>query len=377
LRVALLAGTLVQSGAEKQLVYIARALCEAGIAVRVYCLTRGEYYESALRALGVQVCWVGQSANPLARLAALTIALREFRPHILQSAHFFTNLYIAGAGRLWRSISVGAVRNDTLLDVEENGKWGRWLLHMPSVLVANSYTAKHNAEKLGVPPTRVHMLPNVIDLHDFDDRRFRGLPLSTSRSLVVAVGRLALEKRWERFLAALAFVRREAPGLQGLLIGEGSDRQRLEAIAADLGLLPDGVVFLGHRDDVPALLNQAAMLVLCSDHEGVPNVVIEAMAAYLPVITTPAGDAGVVVEDGTTGYVVPFDDIDGIARRMMQLDASPDLCRKMGLIGRQRVEQHYSFSGLTERLVVLYQSIAESQERRQVAQLLASGRGLL
>jgi mannosyltransferase len=101
------------------------------------------------------------------------------------------------------------------------------------------------------------------------------------------------------------------------------------------------------------------------------------MAAYLPVITTPAGDAGVVVEDGTTGYVVPFDDIDGIARRMMQLDASPDLCRKMGLIGRQRVEQHYSFSGLTERLVVLYQSIAESQERRQVAQLLASGRGLL
>src|SRR5437867_4813362 len=107
LRVALVAGTLVQDGAEKQLVYMAHALSEAHVDIRVYCLTRGEFYESALTALGIQTYWVGRFGSRISRLLTLTAALREFRPHIVQAGHFFTNLYATVAARLCKAVPVG------------------------------------------------------------------------------------------------------------------------------------------------------------------------------------------------------------------------------------------------------------------------------
>ena len=90
LRVALIAGTLRQGGAEKQAVYMARALRDAGVDVRLYCLTRGEFHEARLRALGVPPRWVGRRGNPALRLLALAREFREFRPQIVQACHFFT-----------------------------------------------------------------------------------------------------------------------------------------------------------------------------------------------------------------------------------------------------------------------------------------------
>jgi len=101
LRVAFVAGTLGVGGAEKQMVYMARALCQSGAEVRVLSLTRGDYYERALREIGLEPVWIGQSSHPLGRLAAVIRALREFRPHILQAAHFFTNLYVGLAAPGW------------------------------------------------------------------------------------------------------------------------------------------------------------------------------------------------------------------------------------------------------------------------------------
>src|SRR4028119_273341 len=106
LRVALLAGALSQGGAEKQLTYMARALLDAGVEVRVYSLTQGEFYESALRSLGLQPIWVGQFSNPLLRVAVLAQRLREFRPHILQSTHFFTNLHVTLVARLYGIMAI-------------------------------------------------------------------------------------------------------------------------------------------------------------------------------------------------------------------------------------------------------------------------------
>jgi glycosyltransferase involved in cell wall biosynthesis len=94
------------------------------------------------------------------------------------------------------------------------------------------------------------------------------------------------------------------------------------------------------------------------------------MAAGLPVITTPAGDAGVVVQDGITGYVVPFDDIAGMAARVISLAIEPELALRLGAAGRQRVEQLYSFEGLAGRLLSIYRSIAEQQGNRRLRDVL-------
>jgi glycosyltransferase involved in cell wall biosynthesis len=372
LRVAFVVGNLGLGGAEKQLVYMARALHEANIEVRVYSLTQGDFYDSALQAIGIQPIWIGQHANTLMRLAALTIALRQFRPHVLQSAHFYTNLYTTVAGLTWRAVAIGAIRNDTLQDIELNGRWGRWLLNLPPVLIANSYAAKQNAEALGLQATTVHVMPNVIDLAAFDQRMpQRAAAVQAGPPVAIAVATFKAQKRLDRFLAALALARRELPNLQGILIGEGSERPYLEGLASNLGLIPDGLRMLGRRDDVPALLGQATMLVLSSDHEGFPNVLLESMAAGLPVITTPAGDASAVTQNGVTGYVTPFDDIDAMAERMVLLARSPELCRSLGEAGRRRVEQLYGFDGLAERLLSTYRAIAQQYGDRRLRAVLS------
>jgi glycosyltransferase involved in cell wall biosynthesis len=374
LRVALVAGQLIQGGAEKQLVYAARALHQASIEVRIYSLTRGDFYESALQAMGLQTIWIGRFSNPLLRLAILAEALSRYRPHILQSASFFTNLYPVISGHLWHAMAIGAIRVDTRSEVDANGKWGQWLLHMPPVLLTNSYAGKHNAEALGIKSDKIRVLPNVIDLAEFDEHVSHGVaqPVRIERPTIVAIGRLVPEKRLDKYLKALALARREICTLKGLLIGDGPERARLESLANDLGLLPDGLLFLGRRTDVPALLCQTNMLVLSSDHEGFPNVLLEAMAARLPVITTPAGDAGAVVQDGVTGYVVPFDDVEGMAERIIRLAKSPALCFQLGSAGRQRVEQLYSFDGMAEHLLSIYRSIAERHSYRHVLTILSS-----
>jgi glycosyltransferase involved in cell wall biosynthesis len=375
LRVAFVAGTLGQGGAEKQLVYWVRALTEAGVVVRVCCLTRGEFFEGELRGLGVSPIWIGRWANPVARIGALARTLMSFRPHVVQSVHFYTNLYACSVAPMLGAMAIGSVRNDTVHEMSANGHWGRWLLRLPPALLTNSHAAKRNAESLGVPSAVVCVVPNAIDLAAFDslaiEESGRG-ELREGDVVVAAVARHAPEKRLERFVAAVAQARRQLPSLSGVLIGSGPESPRLQGMACDLGLLPDGLRFLGHRRDVARLLNAVDMLLLTSDHEGFPNAILEGMAAHLPVITTPAGDAGLIVEHGVTGYVVPSDDISQMAACIVRLARSPQLRAAMGNAGRRRVEQLYSFDALPDSLLRTYHAVAERAGRHKLVGLVPS-----
>jgi glycosyltransferase involved in cell wall biosynthesis len=373
LRVALIAGTLGRSGAEKQLYYMARALRSRSVTVEVFCLTRNDFYERELARAGIPVHWAGQFSNPASRLATLMRRLTLFRPHILQSAHFFTNLYAVATAPVLGSVVIGAIRNDALLDVDENGGWGRWLLRLPPALIVNSFAARTNAEAMGVRSSRIHVIQNVIDLEDFDRHALRyDESVRAIGPVAIAVGRLAPEKRFDRFLTAIAGARRDVPTLTGVIIGEGPERPALERLAQDLGLMPDGAVFLRHRHDVPALMRQADMLVLCSDHEGFPNVLLEGMAAGLPAITTPAGDADIVVQHDDTGAVVAFDDVDALIASLVRLSRSPELRTAMGKAGRRRVEDEYSYDRLLHGMLSTYEVIAEQQGKEDVIRLLSS-----
>jgi glycosyltransferase involved in cell wall biosynthesis len=368
LRVALLAGTLGQGGAEKQLVYIARALTEAGVFVRVYCLTQGEYYEPILRHHGIEVVWIGRRDHPAARVLRLGSALRRNPPHVVHALHFYTNLYAVLAASTVGALAIGSLRSDTLHELEANGRWGPWLLRVPRALIANSEAACRNARQLGVPATRMQVLPNVIKLEEFDAAvgRWRATPRGDQEIRVISVARLVGQKRLDRFLEVLALARQRCPRLRGVLVGEGPERATLMGEAARLGL-SGHVDFLGQRDDVPALLAAADLMLLTSDHEGFPNAVLEAMAAGVPVVTTPAGDAGTVVEHGLTGYVVPATSPETMADRLVELASAPELRRRLGEHGRARAADQYEYRGLADRILAAYSALAN--ERRHAASI--------
>jgi len=360
LRVALLAGTLEHGGAEKQLVYTARALQDAGVHVRVYTLGESEFYEAALRETGLDPVGVGRLRNPAGRVLTFARALRQFRPHIVQAGTFYVNLYVALASRLCGALAIGAIRGDVALELQNTGRWGPFLLRVPDALVANSHAAQRAVVRLGLSPEKIHVVPNVIETALFDRAyEARQAAAPPGQASVILVAQLIQAKRVDRFLSALVVARRSAPGLTGAVIGDGAERVSLEQDARRLGLVPNGIEFRGLMDDIPRVMADADVLALTSDHEGLPNVIMEAMAARLPVVTTPAGDAAALVEHGVTGFVVPFDGaVEQLAERLIQLARRPSLRHQMGEAGYARVTAGYDRTALIDRLVAVYRTAA-------------------
>lgn len=360
LRVALVAGTLSKGGAEKQLVYMAKGLQEAGALVRVYCLTRGEYFEPALAQMGTHPIWVGQQGNPAARTLALVRALGDFKPHIVQSTHFYTNIYVALAAPIYGAISIGAIRSSAKRELKSTGRWSRWLLTLPFAMIANSEHGRANAVKQGVNPDRIAVLPNVIDLSEFD--RAAAEPVETGLAVapvrIINVARLIPVKRIDRFIKVLQQARLKNPNIQGILMGDGPLRAELERAASQAGLTPEILTFMGQREDVPAVLKASDIFLLTSDEEGFPNVVLEAMAARLPVVTTNAGDSGLAVSDGHTGFVSPVGDDAALVDHILSLAGSPEQRHQMGQAGRERVEKLYSAESLPGQLFSVYRRFA-------------------
>ena len=111
------------------------------------------------------------------------------------------------------------------------------------------------------------------------------------------------------------------------------------------------------------------MLLLTSDEEGFPNVLLEAMAARLPVLATPAGDAPRVVRGSVTGEIVPFDDLEAFAARVVSLAQSASRRAELGIAARRLVESEYGAAGFGERILKAYAGLARSTGRLDVAEL--------
>lgn len=365
LRVALMAGTLGRGGAEQQLVYTAAALTSLGADVHVYSLTRGEQHEEALRAAGLPITWIGRFGHPAIRLSRLVAGLLTFRPHLIQAGHFFTNLYVTHAARVVGAAAVGTIRSDAVHELATHGRWGESLLLGPPDIIANSWGAKAAAELHGRAAATTHVVSNVVDVARFTGARTADPTLVTA----IAVGSLIHVKRFDRLVEALAAARERSIALVGVLVGGGPERESLADLAAALSLGPSEFCLLGDRDDVPQRLATADFLVLTSSHEGCPNVILEAMAAALPVVAMDCGDVRRLVVHGSTGFVVPQDDMVALVDCMVALARSPELRRRLGDAGRRRVEAKFGRASLPETLLGVYRAIAE---RRQLPTLLAA-----
>ena len=377
LRVAIVASSLELAGAGKQAFYMARALHRTGIEVHFFHLGNGGFYEQFLRVAGVPIHQIYVPNRPWLMLARLMKALGRFRPQIVLAAQFGDLRYAAPAGRLCQALVLGGIRSDGFYELNTHGRFSRWLIHWAHGLVANSCRATQNLVFRGIKPQKIEVLSNVIDVQEFDRQSAlpSGISVPLDRIVVAAVGSLQPSKRFERFLEALALARRSEPALAGVIAGR--DRGTLAALQARanaLSLMPHfgshHVVFLGEVDRVPALLTQTAFLVLTSDYEGCPNVILEAMAARTPVISVPAGDAGLIVQDGKTGYLVEADDSRTMAEYMIQLARSPERRRNLGEAGRKRVEQEYNCDSLVERLVAVIHRFACQNRRTSLCEWL-------
>ena len=210
----------------------------------------------------------------------------------------------------------------------------------------------------GCPEAKIEILPVGVRAEDYPETP----PAARLPFSVLSVGRLVEVKGYRYALEALAKLTERFPDLEYLIAGEGSERATLERLAAQLGVARS-VRFLGAQTDkeVAALYSKAAVFVLSSvvasdgAEEGQGLVLQEAQACGIPVVATSIGGIPEGVRDGETGFLVPQKDPAALADRISRLLADPALRQRMGSAGRGFATANYGMTGLTRRLVAIYE----------------------
>jgi glycosyltransferase involved in cell wall biosynthesis len=211
-----------------------------------------------------------------------------------------------------------------------------------------------------------YVVPNAVDIAAFD-RAVGSLPKAlddSGVSKILCPARLAPVKNHAMLLRAMRHVILEEPRAALYLAGDGPLLEPLQALARELGI-EEQVVFLGYRDDVPALMRDCDVVCLTSWTEGFPRVLIEAGAARKPCVVTDIIGPREVIVDGETGFVVPPDDDNALAERILHLLKVPELRERMGEAARRRVEQYYTLERQVELVDQVYAEVLARTGRRK------------
>jgi len=233
---------------------------------------------------------------------------------------------------------------------------------MDDACVANSAIVARDMVGQGVVPAgKMHVVYNCIDLDTYRpdaaaQSSVRGeLEIRDSTFLWVAVGRIEKQKDYPTLLKAVEQIPQQR--VHVAVAGKGSLEDKVHSIQERLGL-SSRVSFLGVRRDVPRLLAAADGLVLSSVSEGLPNVVMEALASATPVVATDVGGVAELVQDKKTGFVVPSRDPSALARAMEKLmNISGERREKMGRKGREWMRAKCSVDEVVGQWLALYSDL--------------------
>ena len=202
------------------------------------------------------------------------------------------------------------------------------------------------------PQDRAHYVPNFVSA-------VPGTPLPRSQfnipdgaPLMLAAGRLHRNKAFDVLLTAM----KRTEDVYLLLAGDGVDAKALEGLAHKLGVA-DRVRFLGWRTDIPDLMATADMLVCPSRIEPLGNVVIEAWARNLPVVTTAAQGPGWLIEDGIDGLLTPVDDADLLGEAIARLVSDVQLAPRLVAAGRRRFEADFTEDAVVAKFLGLFERV--------------------
>jgi L-malate glycosyltransferase len=240
-------------------------------------------------------------------------------------------------------------------------------------VLANSAAVAASLESTdGVARDRVVVIPNFVEDAAFEplppgarERVLAELGVPRGAPVVGIVARLRAEKDHASLIQAAAALRQRgvAPDVHYVLVGDGEEQARLEALAASLGVA-DAVHFAGHRPNRPNPHRLFDVSVLCSLHEGFPNSVVEAMAAARPVVATNVGGVPEAVADGDTGLLVPPADPAALTDALARLLVDPRAAAEMGARAYAAARSRFHVSAVLPTLEALYVSLLARSTRR-------------
>ncbi len=227
----------------------------------------------------------------------------------------------------------------------------KWTNRLSShVCAVSASTRDYLIQREGLSPDEVTLIYNGVDL-----ARFGNLPSKRDPQapVILGIGRLHPQKNFELFLEIAADVLKQHPRATFLIAGTGPEEQMLKARAAELAL-GDRVQFLGPVADPRELYARADLLLLTSRYEGTPMVILEAMAAGVPIVAAALDGVREVLKDGEDAALVTPGDRGAFAERISAMLNAPEEAQRLARAARVKVETSYSAEVMTRRVEEIY-----------------------
>lgn len=306
----------------------------------------------------------GKGLFDAGRFQNLVKFLRQEKFDVIQSHLTYANILAVAAGRLTGIPVVGTLHNikieakhyhplrEGLLETLAL-RFGAQAVIAVGQQVADAYRARLRGQKLVVIPNAVAPIPHLPAAERLAIRR--NVTGSTTRPLLLAVGRLSEQKGFADLLDAFAIVHRAHPEAFLAIAGAGELQGELTARLERLGLIGHASL-LGGRNDVPQLLRASDMFVSSSLWEGLPVAVLEAMSAGLPIVGTQVGEVPLTVVEGT-GLLVPPAQPQQLAAALQTILTDAPKRESMGRAALAHVERHHSPTAWFNQHLALYQSV--------------------
>jgi L-malate glycosyltransferase len=297
-----------------------------------------------------------EQPNTAYQIARMTALIARERAAVVHGYDFWGNLLALAAGRLaMRPVVVSQLdQGRQLTPLQRLGQ--KLARRLASCVVVNAQALAHEVIADGMPAGKVRVLHQGVELDRFDVQAAADprLPPWDGPQVAVVANMQGAGKGHEDLLRAAT----RLPRVRFLLCGDGGHRAHLQRLARELGL-GERVLFLGKRADVPALLGRVSALAHPSHAEGLPNAIIEGMAARRPVVATSVGGIPELVLDGATGLLVPPRDPEALAAALERILSDPLRAEAMGRAGRAHIERHFTLRHMTEQHDALYEELSE------------------
>ena len=366
IRLALVITELAPGGAERCLVELATRLDRARFSPVVYSLgprppaSQGICVERLAEAsipthfLDLHKPW--EFFDGVRRLASL---LCEQRAAVAQTFLFHANVLGARAAR-----TAGVPRLVAGIRVADPRRWRatfeRWATASADRIVCVSQGVADYCRRSSFAAEKLIVIPNGIDVARWQDAQpadLQPLGIQPGRRVFLFVGRLDEQKGLIPFFAELPRVLRDLPEHDFLLVGEGPFQERLLAQSRQLGIA-DRVHFAGWQADVPAIVAAADLLVLPSRWEGMPNVILEAMAAGKPVVATIVEGIAELLGNATDQQTAEVGQLGKFADRLIEILSNRELVLRLGELNQTRA-QEFSLDLMVGAYSQLYTSLAQ------------------
>jgi glycosyltransferase involved in cell wall biosynthesis len=354
---------LKMGGAQRHLIELFGAIDRERFAPQVCVAKGGGALTPAIERLGIAVRTfeLGNSLNEvrtLVNLVRMAKRLRRERVEIVHGYLYLGNVLGMLAGALARTpIRIAAKRSLDRYPRRSQLHATRLANHCAHRILCNAEAVRSFVLGEERPvPARLAVIPNGISLPSSRLSRAHIPGLPDGVRVIGTVGRLDWKKAHADLLAAMRAVRASQGDAELVVIGDGPLRQQLEQRAAQLGIAGH-VHFLGERRDARSLLAAFDIFVLSSVIEGMPNVLLEALAAERPVVATSVGGAPEIVTHEETGLLVPASDPDALASAILRLLAQPVDGARLARAGRALVARRFSTSAMVASYTALYEDL--------------------